>query len=322
MAELSEEVDTTQQEVSITNQIQVKQENMRAIKWNKESTIWEFYIYDCLRGRASEKNKKAEFTCLVLQIESFHLYRESSFLVMPFVFGGTLNDILNLYRGDPIERKKALPDDLAMYYAHIILKAVQLCHQFGIIYGDVKPDNFLVSMGKVVDVLRLPDWRGQIDGGWERFGLKMIDFGNSLDTYLHSGRRFLGPNHADGLLTPAMKKNEPWCFDADVYATGCLLYLLLFGEALDCATSEEAMKKCAVSLHRYSTRDVWIPLFESLFAFDQGEEREVEREQERSVLLLGQCLERIVEHLSVSKRERQLRMAICKLINKKCLGVI
>ena len=322
LGETNEDPDSTQQqEESLTTQVKVNQENMRAIKWNKSHTVWEFYIFDSLRTRAKEGGMEKEFSCVMLQTESFHLFRESSFAIMPHVEGGTLNDILNLYRRDPLNAKKALPDDLAMFYSFHVLKAIQLCHRFGVIHGDAKPDNFLVMMGKVVDVRRLPEWKGQSDGGWENFGVKLIDFGNSIDTSLYSkGKKFVGQNQVGSYANPPMQLGQPWAFDADLYALSCILHLLLFGEMMELSVGEDGMAKCAASFNRHPTREVWEPIFEKLLNFDKMETNKGESEQEKSARVLEECKEAFVGCLN--KKERQLRMTICKLINKKCLGVL
>jgi checkpoint serine/threonine-protein kinase len=89
-----------------------------------------------------------------------------------------------------------MDETLAIYYTIEMLKIVETLHATHIIHGDIKPDNFLIK-NNTVDVWL--DWGSGAEGGWDAKGLKLIDYGRSIDTTLFpTGTRYRGDYHVSG----------------------------------------------------------------------------------------------------------------------------
>jgi len=308
---------------AMTHKLQVNPAHFRALKWIKSNSVWEFSIFDKIRKRAKdgEGEKEKVFDFLVLQMESFHLYRSSSFLVMPVVVCGTLNDVINKYGSDPMDSKKVVPEELAIVYSYYVMKAIKLCHSCGIIHSDVKPSNFLVSMGRVEEVKRLPKWEGQLDGEWGKFSLKLIDFGRSIDTKAYNSPSspsslaplFEGDEHVEGFRSTKMAEGGKWCFDVDLYGVAGVIHLLLFGKYMETTKKEGEKEMCVSKFARYQQH--WQEVFEKLLGFeDEGKHH---RDGEACANVLEECCDMLVKFLTSNNgKQRSLRLTFCRLINK------
>ena len=127
---------------------------------------------------------------------------DTSFIVMEYVNGQTLRDLVNKYR--------TLPPMEAARIAADIADALEFAHRNGVIHRDVKPGNVLIT----------PEG-----------GVKVTDFGiaraESSDTLTKTGAvlgtaTYFSPEQAQGLALDGR---------SDVYALGVVLYEMLTGVA-------------------------------------------------------------------------------------------
>ncbi len=125
---------------------------------------------------------------------------DTSFIVMEYVNGQTLRDLVNKYR--------TLPPMEAARIAADIADALEFAHRNGVIHRDVKPGNVLIT----------PEG-----------GVKVTDFGiaraESSDTLTKTGAvlgtaTYFSPEQAQGLALDGR---------SDVYALGVVLYEMLTG---------------------------------------------------------------------------------------------
>ncbi len=136
----------------------------------------------------------------IVPIYDFFAEDDCLFLVMPFIPGGSLEDLL--------EREGKLPVQQALDISVQILEALDFAHQNMLIHRDVKPSNILMDNDRAY----------------------LTDFGIALPigkTRLTTGAGLLG---TPGYMSPE-QITTPLDVDhlTDVYSFGCVLYEMLAG---------------------------------------------------------------------------------------------
>ncbi len=127
----------------------------------------------------------------------------SFYLVMEFINGKELAKALQDYR----EEKGAIEDGLLVYLGVQIADALEIIHQHGYIYRDLKPQNVM------------------LDGISSR--IKLIDFGTLYHRADHNPLIF----ESEGYTPPdLLDKTKPFTAAGDIYGLGALLYEAAMGE--------------------------------------------------------------------------------------------
>src|SRR6266851_6104645 len=144
-----------------------------------------------------------------------------TYLVMQYVGGGTLRDLLR--------KEGRIEPHQAVQYAIQMARALHHAHQRGIVHRDVKPQNMLISSSDSNEIL-LSD-----------FGIaKIFDRGNNQETLMSSTS---GGNRHDPSVTsvdqmvgtadymaPEQINRQPIDARTDVYALGIVLFQMLAGK--------------------------------------------------------------------------------------------
>ena len=130
--------------------------------------------------------------------------RSDEYLVMEYIKGRTLREVLEENDGRPLSTSEALR------YILQICDALAYCHEHGIFHRDIKPENVMVE-----------------DDG----NIKLIDFGVAL---LEGARRvtwrgLTGTVGTPDYMSPEQIKGERGAAGSDIYATGVILYEMLSG---------------------------------------------------------------------------------------------
>jgi serine/threonine protein kinase len=127
-----------------------------------------------------------------------------AYLVMPYLGGGSLRDVLN--------KRGALPLDEATAYIEQAAAALDYAHSQGVIHRDLKPANFLLaSDGRLV----LAD-----------FGIARIMEESASNSGLTGIGTVLGtPEY----MAPEMARGEPIDYRVDIYELGIVLFQMLSG---------------------------------------------------------------------------------------------
>ncbi|MEJ2862517.1 Stk1 family PASTA domain-containing Ser/Thr kinase [Actinomycetospora flava] len=124
------------------------------------------------------------------------------FIVMEYVSGSTLRDLLRVHGPMPPERACAVMAD--------VCAALGYSHENGVVHRDVKPANIMITPGDVVKVMDFGIARALTETGPALTGDMVI-----------GTAQYLSPEQGLGQEVDAR---------ADVYAAGCVLFELLTGE--------------------------------------------------------------------------------------------
>lgn len=130
--------------------------------------------------------------------------RCEQYLVMEYIDGRTLRNVLEERAGKP------LPLEEALRIADQVCDALLYCHERGVYHRDIKPENIML----------------QADGS-----VKIIDFGVAL---LQGARRvtWRGLSRTVGTpdyMSPEQLRGERGLASSDIYAVGVILYEMLCG---------------------------------------------------------------------------------------------
>ncbi|GAA4864009.1 Stk1 family PASTA domain-containing Ser/Thr kinase [Actinomycetospora straminea] len=124
------------------------------------------------------------------------------YIVMEYVSGSTLRDLLRAHGPMPPERACAVTAD--------VCAALGFSHEHGVVHRDVKPANIMITPGDVVKVMDFGIARALTETGPALTGDMVI-----------GTAQYLSPEQGLGQEVDAR---------ADVYAAGCVLFELLTGE--------------------------------------------------------------------------------------------
>jgi serine/threonine protein kinase len=143
-----------------------------------------------------------------------------TYLVMQYVGGGTLRDLLR--------KEGSIEPHKAVQYAIQMARALHHAHQRGIVHRDVKPQNMLISTGENHELL-LSD-----------FGIAKLFDSSSQETILQSASGSVKHNPSltsvDQMvgtaeyMAPEQINRQPVDARTDVYALGIVLFQMLTGQ--------------------------------------------------------------------------------------------
>ncbi len=151
----------------------------------------------------------------IVQIYEYHASVEELFLILEFVEGGTLRELL--------QKHTVLPPAVASAIAVGILTGLHAAHEKGIIHRDLKPENILLS---------------------ERGEVKIADFGLAMvresPRLTLEGELVGSPNY----MAPEQVSGEDVTPKTDLFALGLMLFEMLTGHRLvEGATFNESLQK-------------------------------------------------------------------------------
>ena len=162
---------------------------------------------------------------------------------------------------------------LVTFFSIELLRVVEGMHQAGFIHGDLKIDNCLLRLedvpGGAAALSSIYSPTGE--QGWSCKGIKLIDFGRTIETGLFPvGQEFLSDWAVDAKDCFEMRERKPWTYQADYFGLAGIVYCLLFGKYIEVSSITTSIDgankrfKISTPFKRYWQGNIWSNLFDIL----------------------------------------------------------
>jgi checkpoint serine/threonine-protein kinase len=242
-----------------------------AIKVVQPGNAWEFQML-----RKVHASLPAPLRSSVIYPHALHTFDDESFLVLDLCTQGSLLDIINRAGAAGVSQQGACLDELLVVFFTVeLLRLLEGLHGAGLVHGDLKIDNCLV---RLEDVAPASAWAAQYDptgaGGWHSKGIKLIDFGRTIDTRMFPpGQTFVAEWATDARDCVEMRDGRPWTYQADYFGLAGIVYCMLYGKYIEASSVVPVAQqdrangpryKLATAFKRYWQTDLWTRLFDVL----------------------------------------------------------
>ena len=280
---------------------------------NGPSSAWEFYMIRAAHERVRHSPTHSRAADSIVRAHELHVHQRESFLVEDYRGQGTLLDLVNILRHEPITSNHSaeggLEESLAMFFSIELFRTVEALHANGILHGDLKADNCLVRLDdpssanepptKALSLLDLGDDEQPLDArdsihyspsgahGWRSKGLALIDFGRGIDMHaFQPGVQFIADWETGTHECNEIREMRPWTHQIDLYGLAGIIHVLLFGKYIESTPvrtsgggpSSMHTYRIRESLKRYWDRELWADVFDLLL--NPGAERWATLEQQ------------------------------------------
>ncbi|XP_062189776.1 mitotic checkpoint serine/threonine-protein kinase BUB1-like isoform X2 [Phragmites australis] len=231
-------------------------EELVALKIQKPSFPWEFYMYRLLDMRISNIERPSfGYT------HEVHVFSDISVLICDYLPYGTLLDAINYH----FLLSRNMDEILCMYYTIEMLNMLETLHSVGIIHGDFKPDNILVCYPREIteDTFR-SETRAE-----QNQGLCLVDWGRGIDLNLFpTGTEFHGDCGTSGFSCVEMQEERTWTYQADTYGLCAIAHMMLHGTPMSVEKAPRAgggyEYQPKLPFKRYWNVELWKDLFSTL----------------------------------------------------------
>lgn len=243
-----------------------------AVKVVKPAMVWESYALDLIHQTVDPFVLPS-----IIKPYNLYIFGDESYLVLDYSHYGTLLEAVNRANELGIGQgfsgaatsNPGMDEVLAMFFTVELLRTVEGLHRAGFIHGDLKIDNCMVRLD--------PSPPGGLDqqydpsgaGGWSTKGIRLIDFGRTIDTSLFPpGQQFTTDWKVDKRDCLEMRQKLPWTYETDYYGLVGIVHCLLFGKYMEMPvlkdTDGRVIQKLPSTLKRYWKVDIWEPFFDML----------------------------------------------------------
>ena len=244
-----------------------------AVKVVKPAMVWESYALDLIR-----QNVDPFVLPSIIKPHNLYIYGDESYLVLDYSHYGTLLEAVNRSSdlgighglGGVPTTIPGMDEMLAMFFAVELLRTVEGLHRAGFIHGDLKIDNCMVRLDPSPPSGLEPQYDPSGAGGWATKGIRLIDFGRTIDTNLFPlGQQFTTDWKVDKRDCLEMRQKLPWTYETDYYGLVGIVYCLLYGKYMEMPvlkqdTDGRVIQKLPATLKRYWRVDIWEPFFDML----------------------------------------------------------
>ncbi|KAK7050963.1 protein kinase [Paramarasmius palmivorus] len=242
-----------------------EEQSMVAVKVVKPRNFWEYHVLRRLHSALPAAQRRS----IVLPY-ALYAFKDESFLVMDLCPQGTLLDIVNRADSAGVSQQGACMDELlVMFFTVELMRLLEVMHNIGFIHGDLKIDNCLLRLEDVPGGTSAwsSTYQPSGDGGWSSKGLKLIDFGRTVDTRLFPvGQTFIGEWQVDERDCFELREGRPWTFQTDYFGLAGIIYCMFFGKYISASalTQEDGRWKISTPFKRYWQTELWKRLFDVL----------------------------------------------------------
>ena len=277
--------------------------SMVALKVVKPRQIWEYHVLRRLHSALPPHLKRS-----VVLPHALYAFEDESYLVLDFCAQGMLlTTANNAIKAGVAQAGACLDELLVIFFTIELIRLIEGMHNCGFIHGDLKIDNCLLRLEEVPGGAAA--WSAQYDptgeGGWSYKGIKLIDFGRSIDTRLFpAGQTFIADWPVDERDCFEVRQGQPWTYQTDYFGLAGIIYCLLYGKYISASAVTKVVDsrgneryKIATPFKRYWQTDLWVRLFD---------------------LLLNPCLVRPGGGLPVSDELWQIRAEMEQWLVQNC----
>ena len=242
-----------------------------ALKIVKPRNLWEFHVL-----RRIHRILPAPLRRSIITPHALYAFRDESYLLLELCPHGSLLDAVNRAGSAGISQQGACLDDLLVFFFTIeLLRFLEGMHATGFIHGDLKIDNCLLRLeelpGGASSLSGIYQPNGE--GGWKYRGIKVIDFGRTIDTSLFPARHsFTADWPTDDRDCFEVREGRPWTYQTDYFGLAGIMYCMLYGKYIEASsvthapdsTDSEPIYKIATPFKRYWQTDILTRLFDML----------------------------------------------------------
>ncbi|KAG7451159.1 uncharacterized protein BT62DRAFT_941869 [Guyanagaster necrorhizus] len=238
---------------------------MIALKVVRPRNIWEYHVLRRLHSVLPLPYRPS-----VVQPHALFAFRDESFMAMDFCSQGTLLGVVTKAIVAGVHQQGACLDELlVVFFAIELIRLLEAMHQEGFIHGDLKIDNCLLRLEDVPGGASAWSslYQPSGEGGWSSKGIKLIDFGRTIDTRLFpSGQQFTADWATDERDCFEIREDRPWTYQTDYFGLAGIVYCLLFGKYFqsNSITDSGGRYKIATPFKRYWQTYIWNDFFDLL----------------------------------------------------------
>jgi checkpoint serine/threonine-protein kinase len=244
--------------------------SMVALKVVRPRNTWEYHVLRRLHTALPPSLRRS-----IVLPHALYAFCDESYLVLDLCPQGMLLNIVNNAVSAGVAQAGACLDELLVIFFSIeLLRLMEALHNAGFIHGDLKIDNCLLRLEEVPGGAAA--WSGTYqpngNGGWSYKGLKIIDFGRTIDTRLFPpNQKFIADWATDDRDCFEVRENRSWTYQTDYFGLAGIIYCMLFGKYIQASsvaecTSEDGVQKHKITtpFKRYWQTELWTRLFDVL----------------------------------------------------------
>lgn len=212
--------------------------SLLAVKVENPSSVWEFVMLSRIHSRISADIRRS-----IIMAHGLYAYQDESYLLVDYMTQGTLLDVVNKAGTIGIAPSTAgssggVDEMIAIFFTIELLKILEELHSTQIIHGDLKIDNCLIRLEDIPassggNSAWSTTYSPTGSDGWNHKGLKLIDFGRSIDLSLYEAgneQRFLADWKVDEKDCVEMREGKEWSWETDYFGVAGVCYCMLFGK--------------------------------------------------------------------------------------------